>query len=124
MKATSKAGLANFLNNFASTSSTPPEQVVATTHGSEVDRYLRLPQIPVFDSAGKDQDILDWWRHEGVDFPHLSKMARQFLSAPASFASVERLFSSAGKMHDDLKKNTSEETLESQLKVCLNYPDA
>ncbi len=38
--------------------------------------------------------------------------------------SVERLFSSAGKMHDDLKKTVSEETLESQLKVSLNYPDA
>ncbi len=46
------------------------------------------------------------------------------LSAPASSASVERLFSSVGKMHDDLKKNVSEETLESQLKVCLNYPYA
>jgi len=51
-------------------------------------------------------------------------MARQFFSAPASSASVERLFSSAGKMHDDLKKNTSEETLESQLIVGLNLPDA
>ena len=124
MKCARSAGLANFLTNFASTSSAPPEHVVPSTHGFEIERYLRLPQIPVFDSTGKDQDILAWWRHEGVDFPHLSKMARQFLSAPASWASVERLFSSAGKMHDDLKKNISEETLESQLKVCLNYPDA
>jgi hypothetical protein len=51
-------------------------------------------------------------------------MARQFSSALASFVRVERLFSSIGKMHDDLKKNISEETLESQLKVNLNYPDA
>jgi len=124
VKTTSKAGLANFLNNFASTSSTPTEHIVAATHGSEIDRYLRLPQIPVFDSAGKDQDILDWWRHEGVNFPNLSKMVRPFLSSLASSASVERPFSSDGKMHDDLKKNISEETLESQLKVNLNCPDA
>ena len=117
--------MANFLNNFTSTSSTSTiKRVVVATHGSEIDRYLRLPQIPVFDSAGKDQDILEWWRHEGVDFPNLSKMARQFSSALASFVRVERLFSSVGKMHDDLKKNISEETLESQLKVNLNYPDA
>jgi hypothetical protein len=115
------------MNNFASSSSAPSTSstpsIVPSTVGSEIERYLRLPQIPVIDSSGKDQDILDWWRHEAPDFPHLSKMARQFLSAPASSASVERLFSSAGKMHDDLKKNTSEETLESQLIVGLNLPD-
>jgi len=88
VKTTSKANLANFLNNFASTSRISTERVVAATHGSEIDRYLRLPQIPVFDSTSKDQDILDWWRHEGVDFPNLSRMARPFLSALASFARV------------------------------------
>ena len=42
-------------------------------------------------------------------------MTRQFLAAPASEAAVERLFLSAGKMHDDLKKSTSEDTLEDML---------
>ena len=51
-------------------------------------------------------------------------MARQFMAAPASSASVERLFSAAGKMHDDLKKSTTEETLEDMLTVAKNYPDA
>ena len=97
MKCAKSAGLANFLTNFASTSSAPPEHAVPSTHGSEIERYLRLPQIPVFDSAGKDQDILEWWRHEGVDFPNLSKMARQFLYAPASSASVKRFFLALGK---------------------------
>ena len=119
------AGLGNFLNNFANTSSTPTIEIQGPqTLGSEIERYLRLPQIPVFDSSGNDQDILAWWRQEAPEFPHLSKMARQFLAAPASSASVERLFSSAGKMHDDLKKSSSEETLESQLIIGLNLPDA
>ena len=51
-------------------------------------------------------------------------MARQFLGAAASSASAERLFSSAGKMHDDLKKSTCEATLESSLIVGMNYPNA
>jgi hypothetical protein len=51
-------------------------------------------------------------------------MALQFLSALASSACAERLFSSVGKMHDDLKKNTNEGTLESQLIVNRNYPEA
>ncbi len=51
-------------------------------------------------------------------------MARQFLAAPASFASAERLLFAAGKMHDDLKKRTTEKTLEDMLTVSNNYPDA
>ena len=114
------------MSNFVRSSSTPTNEVfIPATIGSEIERYLiRLPHNPVIDSSGGDQDILAWWRHESPDFPHLSKMARQFLSAPASSASVERLFTSAGRMHNDLKKNTSEETFESQLIVGLNLPDA
>ena len=37
------------------------------------------------------------------DLPYLAKMARQFLSMPASSAGLERLFHTAGRMHDDLK---------------------
>ncbi len=51
-------------------------------------------------------------------------MAREFLTALASSTSAERLFSAAGKMHDDLKKITTEETLEGMLSVAKNYPDA
>ena len=90
----------------------------------DVNVYLRMPQIPMQDISGNDQDILLWWRDNSPSFPHLAKMARQFLAAPASSACSERLFSSAGKMHDDLKKNTSEDTMESQPIVCLNYPSA
>jgi len=70
------------------------------------------------------QYILLWWRDDSPSFPHLAKMAGRFLAVPASLACLERLFSSAGKMHDDLKKSTSEGTMESQLIVCLNYPFA
>ncbi len=59
VKTTSNASLANFLNQVASTSSTPTKRDVNSTHGSEIYRYLRLPQIPVFDLAEKDRDILD-----------------------------------------------------------------
>ena len=90
----------------------------------DVNLYLRMPQIPFQDLAGNDQDILKWWRDNSSQFPNLAKMARQFLAAPASSASAERLFSSAGKMHDDLKKSTSEETMESSLIVNMNYPSA
>jgi hypothetical protein len=47
-----------------------------------------------------------------------------FVGSAAESVAAERLFSAAGKMHDDLKKSTSEETLEDMLTVAKNFPDA
>ncbi len=108
-----KGGLANFFNNFVNKQNEVPDepQTTPVTIYDDVNMYLRMPQIPFQDLAGNDQDILKWWRDHSSQFPNLGKMARQFLAAPASSASAKRLFSSAGKMHDDLKKSTSEETM-------------
>ena len=48
-------------------------------------------------------------RPEGL--PHLAKMATQFLGRPATSAGVERMFSKAGKLHDDMKKGQADDTL-------------
>ncbi len=121
-----KGGLANFLNNFVTKPNEVPNepQTTLVTIYDDVNMYLRMPQIPFQDLAGNDQDILKWWGDHSSQFPNLARMARQFLVAPASFASAERLFSSAGKMHDVLKKSTSKETMESSLIVCMSYPSA
>ncbi len=120
-----KAGLANFLMNFTAKSASD-EVVCEPRVGDcdEVDRYLCLPEIPQQTPSGQDQDILHCWKHHVIEFPKLSKMARQFLTAPASSAAAERLFSAAGKMHDDLKKSTTEGTLKDMLIGAKNFPDA
>jgi len=51
-------------------------------------------------------------------------MARQFLDALASSASAKRLVSSARKMHDDLKKCTSETTLKDMLILGHHFENA
>jgi hypothetical protein len=83
---------------------TSGEEVAVTQVGycDEVERYLRLLEIPVQTSSGHDQDILYWRKTHSSEFANLSKMARRFFAAPASSASAERSFSAAGKMHDDL----------------------
>lgn len=86
---------------------------------SEVEKYLSLPQLPLHRN-GKDTNPLEWWKMHEHELPHLSKMARQFLAMPASSAGPERLFSGSGKMHDDQKKNTKEDTLSMQLEVKMN----
>ena len=47
--------------------------------------------------------------------PALSKMVKQYMAAPASSAGVERVFSSAGKMHNDLRKSMKDESLKHSL---------
>jgi hypothetical protein len=85
---------------------------------------LRFPQIALHNASGHDHDILYWWKQHAPDFPFLSRMGRTFLAALASSASAERLFSGAGKMHDDLKKSIDELTLEKQLLISMNFPNA
>ncbi len=45
-------------------------------------------------------------------FPHISVMARQFLTIPAASATAERAFSFAGLTLSDLRKSLLEGTLE------------
>ena len=50
----------------------------------------------------------------------LAKMDKQYLAAPFSSAGVERVFSAAGKMHDDLRKSAKDSTLEHSLFAAFN----
>jgi hypothetical protein len=88
----------------------------------EVDRYLRLPEIPLQTPSGQDMDALYWWKQHASEYPNLSKLARQLLAAPTFSVSAERMFSTAGKMHDDLKKSTTKYTLEDMLTIAFFFP--
>ena len=63
----------------------------AITPLAEFTSYLQMPEEPM------ECDILQWWAARESTFPTVSKMARQYLGAPASSAAVERLFSGAGR---------------------------
>ena len=95
-----------------------PQPNNARPSGSVLDelaKYLALPQ-----EDNTELDVLQWWKSRVREFPHLSKMARQFLAAPATSAGPERLFRLAGRMHDDMKKATKEGTLQHSLMAALN----
>ena len=63
---------------------------------TEVNAYMRVQQVT------NDTDPLMWWKQYQQEFPHLSRMARQYLSVSVSSASPERLFSSVGLVKSDL----------------------
>ena len=83
----------------------------------ELTTYLAGKQVD--DTVGFD--LLGWWFAHREEFPHLVKMARQFLACPASSAGIERLFNGAGKMHGDDAKNMRSDTIKNTLMTSENY---
>ncbi|KAM3850215.1 E3 SUMO-protein ligase ZBED1-like [Diretmus argenteus] len=57
---------------------------------TELETYLLTPEIR------EDADPLQWWKKHQSSFPRLSKLAKKYLSIPATSAPSERLFSVGG----------------------------
>ena len=97
---------------------TPPPKPAAEDepHADELAAYLALPQI----AWTSDWDALTWWKENAKKFPNLSVMARQYLSCPASSASVERLFSLVGICFSDKRKSATADTLSDLVFTKLN----
>ena len=93
------------------------KEVVATlpTAFDELEAYLAEADEEDFDIK-----LLTWWHAKETKWPNLAKMVKQYLSAPASSAGVERVFSAAGNMHGDLQKSAKDTTLEHSLFAAFN----
>jgi len=61
-----------------------------TDDDDEIMRYLQCSNEP------KATDPLVWWRDHTTNYPILSKLARKYLSIPATSVPSKRLFSDAG----------------------------
>ena len=81
----------------------------------EFQDYLQAPRI----SAANDP--LEWWKANRTRFPTLFPMAKSFLGCPATTAELERVFSKAGKLHDDQRKSVLDVTLEQQLFAAFSW---
>ena len=99
-----------FSEIVADSSEDPPTSI------SEVDRYLSVPLIDF-----KTGDPFMWWSQHCQEFPILSKLARQFLSAPATSVPSERLFSAAGDLHDEKRNRIMPELSEELLFIQNNF---
>ncbi len=66
------------------------------------------------------EDIFDYWNgklsghvHVKRTYPDVVRMWRQFHTCSGSGGGIKRVFTTVGKQHDDLKKITTDKTLES-----------
>ena len=76
-----------------------------------MDRYLMRK------TAGRDTDVLEWWKLNSDEYPTLARIARDYLAIPATSASVERVFSGGTHLVTDRRGSLGEETIEAL--VCL-----
>ena len=95
---------------------TTPTGTGDAPHDDELAAYLALPQI----EYTTEWDALEWWEKNAKKFPNLSVMARQYLSCPASSATVERLFSQVGIAFTAKRKSAQAETLSDILFTKMN----
>ena len=86
-----------FFEDSATSSGSQPASQAATrlTVNGELDTYLAEPRIT------NEHDPLAWWRLNKHRFPLLWRLARRYLSAPATSVPSERLFSTAGGVVSD-----------------------
>ena len=87
----------------------------------QLEEWLKETSVPyVPDDNFSQTGIFEYWHSKTSTYPDLARMWRQFHACPASGGGIERVFTAAGKQHDDLKKKTMDKTLESTLKAGIN----
>jgi hypothetical protein len=89
----------------------------AFTPEDELEKYLGLPQETLCDGF----DLLVWWKQRESLYPNLSKMVKVIMACPISSAGAERVFSAAGRMHQDEQKSRGGLSLKHMLFVAFNY---
>ncbi|XP_063746041.1 E3 SUMO-protein ligase ZBED1-like [Eleginops maclovinus] len=85
------------LKKRRSLSSFFPKKTPAPSSLSKADRIrTELATYLLISEISEDADPLQWWKKHEENFPRLCKLARKYLSIPATSAPSERLFSVGG----------------------------
>ena len=83
---------------------------------SELEQYLSDPAIPL------QTDPLVWWRAHELQYPIMSRLARKFLSIPATSVSSKRLFSAAGQVVSKLRSRLLPDNVNTLIFLNKNLP--
>ncbi len=72
---------------------------------AQLQVYMQVQPVP------NDTDPLMWWKQHQEEFPDLTRMARQYLTVPATSASPDRFFSRVGLVQTDLRGRLLDTTM-------------
>jgi hypothetical protein len=93
-QATSMSTLSGFQSFLEETNSEPCQ--------SELTSYLEDKTHPMDDPNFR---LVDWWRLNAHRYPVIAKIARKFLTVPATSVSSESTFSTGGRVLDDYRSS-------------------
>ncbi|CAB4375503.1 unnamed protein product [Rhizophagus irregularis] len=77
-----------------------------SSNEDELEEYLRKPAVNF------KTDPLQWWKAHEATYPHLAKMARDYLAIPGTSVPVERIFSDTEDDETVQKEVTNKNDLE------------
>jgi len=77
----------------------------------ELRRYLGEKEV----DDCPDFDVLQWWRGSAGTYPHLSRMARDYLAVPSTGAPAERAFSKGAELVDSKRASLDPETIKKSM---------
>jgi hypothetical protein len=103
------SGFMQHVQHIQPVASAPVSQEAAEL-AHEVTAYMAADVEPM------TTEVLYWWSKVGHNkYPHLAKLARQYLGCPASSAAAERVFSLAGRVFGDHNQNLTPQNLEERM---------
>ena len=82
----------------------------------EVDEYFNAPKVKA------TEDPLKYWMRKATKFPTLARLARRYLSIPASSVYSERLFSEFGNVYDRRRSRLKPDTAKRIVFLHHNLP--
>ena len=83
----------------------------------ELDQYLSHPDLDV------EKLPMEWWNMESTRYPHVSQLARNYLSLCASSVPSERVFSCGGNIVSDKKTCLKPDKVDSLVFLALIMKD-
>jgi hypothetical protein len=106
--------LTNSSNRFADWDQHLRSNVSSMTEvPSELETYLKKPTIPRTDTF----DILSWWKSNSMEYPTLSRIARDVLAVPTSNVASESAFSMGRRTISDFRSSLTPQNVEAL--ICL-----
>jgi len=80
----------------------------------ELDYYLEEPTLPY---SNEEFDILVWWKANGLKYPILQMIARDFLAIPISTVAFKSSLSTSGRFLNPHRNRLHPNTLEALMCV-------
>ncbi|XP_072392289.1 zinc finger BED domain-containing protein 4-like [Diabrotica undecimpunctata] len=81
----------------------------------EVQRYLEADILP------RQENPLNWWRHNRYNYPYISQMVQKKCCAIATSVPCERLFSKAGQLLSDRRSRLGSTKVQQLLFLSSNF---